>query len=67
MQLSVNTAYDPETIQLLTAALDDAWHSLLPGQQAKTDKSALAERLLIAAAGGERDPIRLREYALGNR
>ena len=56
--------YDPETIGILKSALDAAWVSLLPSQQAQTTKSALAGRILQAAADGERDPLRLRARAL---
>jgi hypothetical protein len=58
------SAYDPETIQILKSVLDTTWASLLPDEQDKTTKSALASRLLKAAANGERDPVRLRSRAL---
>lgn len=57
-------SFDPETIQLLRAALDQAWRSLSPGQQAHTTKSFIAQRILKLAAQGERDPVHLRSYAL---
>jgi hypothetical protein len=57
--------YDPETITILRAALDDAWASMSASQQALTTRSALAVRLLSLAARGERDPVRLRAHALG--
>ena len=57
-------AYDPETIQILKSVLDTTWASLLPDEQDKTTKSALAGRLLKAAANGERDPVRLRARAV---
>lgn len=56
--------YDPDTITLLKSVLDDAWACLLPEQQKDVSKTALAERLLNAAARGERDPHRLRARAL---
>lgn len=56
-------SFDPETITLLRAALDHAWLSLSPEQQARTTKSYLAQRILKLAAEGERDPARLRAYA----
>jgi hypothetical protein len=58
------TVFDPETIDLMTSALDAAWASLLPEQQARTSRSLLAERILRATARGERDPARLRARAL---
>jgi hypothetical protein len=39
--------------------LDRAWNSLPPSAQARTSRSVLAERILKAAAQGERDPDRL--------
>jgi hypothetical protein len=56
--------YDPETVDMLKAVLDDAWQSLLPVQRTRTMKSDMASRLLMAAAHGERDPKRLRACAL---
>ena len=59
-----NRCFDPETIEVLRIALDEAWASLLPRQQALTSKTDLAERILALASVGERDPIRLRTAAL---
>jgi hypothetical protein len=56
--------YDPETVALLRDTLEDAWASLRPEQQATIQKTALAERILISAADGERDRKRLRDAAL---
>jgi hypothetical protein len=56
--------FDPEIIELLRACLDDAWAHLSPIQQSNTLKSALALRILHAAATGERDPVNLRRWAL---
>ena len=49
-------AFDPETIALLRAVLDEAWDSLNAQEQAQSSKSLLAERILHLAATGERDP-----------
>jgi len=49
--------FDPETIELLRACLDDAWAQLNPIERSGTLKSALALRILRAVAGGERDPV----------
>ncbi|MGH8738719.1 MAG: hypothetical protein ACREVC_15280 [Burkholderiales bacterium] len=57
-------SFDPETIALLTAALEGAWDHLSAEQQATTSRSILAQRICKLAADGERDPIRLRAYAL---
>jgi hypothetical protein len=59
--------FDPATIALLRTTLDHAWASLPPRQQAVTNRSVLAERILKAAARGERDPDRLRVQALSER
>jgi hypothetical protein len=58
------TVYEPETVALLQAVLDDVWSCLLPEQQATISRTFLAARLLRAAARGERDPIRLRDHVL---
>jgi hypothetical protein len=56
--------FDPETITLLTAALEEAW-SIIPERQRRgLPQSMLAERILRTAARGERDPARLRASAL---
>jgi hypothetical protein len=55
--------FDPETIELLRSSLDAAWMNLTPTQQASTSKSALAARILEAAAEGERDPGLLQLHA----
>ena len=64
MDVNPGRIYDPETIELLGTVLDDAWACLLPEQQASFSKTFLAERLLRAAARGERDPEQLRARAL---
>ena len=56
--------FDLETVALLRESLDYAWDSLRPGQQATMLKTTLAERILKAAAQGERDRERLRDAAL---
>jgi hypothetical protein len=56
--------FDPETIALMDAVLDEAWASLLPHQQDEISRIDLAKRILNAAARGERDPKRLRAFAL---
>jgi hypothetical protein len=56
--------FDPETIRIMRAVLDDAWARLRPNQQRELAKVHLAERILAAAANGERDPVRLLARAL---
>ena len=48
--------FDLETIALLREILEDAWALLRPEQRATMLKTTLAERILRAAAQGERDP-----------
>jgi hypothetical protein len=57
-------SYDPETVEVMRAVLDEAWASLVPSQQAHTTKSEMASRILQAVADGERDPAKLRTTAL---
>jgi hypothetical protein len=64
MQNHITTRFDPQTIALLKAALEEAWKSLAPNEQAKTAKSVLAERILKQAAAGERDRKKLIRAAL---
>jgi len=58
------TAFDPETISLLGAALDQAFKTLPPDDQSQERKTLLASKILRAASSGERDPVRLRAAAL---
>ena len=64
VRINTGAVYDQDTILIMNNSLEDAWGSLAPTDQAKTCKSALAERILRAAAHGERDPLRLRTYAV---
>jgi hypothetical protein len=60
-----NTAvFDPETVSLLSAVLDQAIAALPPGGRSPERKTLLASKLLSAASAGERDPVRLRAAAL---
>jgi hypothetical protein len=64
--MSIMSAYDPETVELLRAVLDQAWAELQPQQKAQISKSHMAECLLRHAAGGERHPGRLRFRAIAD-
>jgi hypothetical protein len=57
-------SFDPKTVLLLRSALDGAWASLPLSRRAVMSQSILAERILRAAAQGERDPERLHALAL---
>jgi hypothetical protein len=64
MGQSAGVCYDPETVELLRSALEEAWDAIPEERRKTTDKSELAERILAAAMLGERDPDRLRMRAL---
>jgi len=51
--------FSPDTIKLMQVALDVAWDSLSPEEQAQSTRFLLASRILDAAATGERNPTRL--------
>ena len=57
-------AFDPETVSLLAAVLDQAITALPPDGRSQERKTLLASNLLSAASARERDPVRLREAAL---
>ena len=59
------SAYGLATIDIMRAALDEAWESLSDVEKARSSRSQLAVRILAAAADGERDFERLKEAALG--
>lgn len=56
--------FDLETVATLREAVEEAWLSLPLQQRAVTSRTLLAEPILKLAAKGERDPHRLRNYAL---
>jgi hypothetical protein len=56
--------FDLKTIALLKGAVEDAWVCLQSEQRATMSRSLLAERILKAAAQGERDRERLLDAAL---
>ena len=57
-------AFDPETLAVLKGVFDEACLALGPDQHTPGIRSKLAERILSRAGEGERDPVRLRTYAL---
>jgi hypothetical protein len=56
--------YGPELIDLMRRALEAAWSELPADTQASASKSLMAEKILRAAAVGERDMARLQASAL---
>ena len=64
-----DTSYDPDTLALLTRALDDAWKDVASALGVKPFaadvlRTRLAKRIMVAANEGERDPKRLKLIAL---
>jgi hypothetical protein len=59
-----SVCYDPETIEMLRAVLNDAWAALPEGRRQSEIKTELAARILAAAGRGVRDPEQLRGIAL---
>ena len=65
-----STSYDPQTLDVLTRAFDEAWVDVqgMLGQRLLDPNSLraqLAKRIIAAAAAGERDPSRLKLIAMG--
>ena len=56
--------YDPETLDVLREALDQAWALVPAAGRNKFLKTDMAKRILRSAASGERDVERLRAAAL---
>jgi hypothetical protein len=56
--------FDIEILSVLKDTLEQAWAFLRPEQRATMSRSLLAERILKAAAAGERDRERLLDAAL---
>jgi hypothetical protein len=56
--------FDPETLALLKAVFEEAYALLPPHKRTHEMRSALAVRILKCAANGERNPTRLRAFAL---
>ncbi|MEA2977054.1 MAG: hypothetical protein QOF19_2574 [Alphaproteobacteria bacterium] len=57
-------AFDPETLSILKAVYDEACALVPEGQHTPEIRTNLAARIINLATKGERDPIRLRTYAL---
>jgi hypothetical protein len=63
-----DTAFDPETIWILTAAFEDAWQTLggrnSIGTGTRAKREELARIIIGMGQAGERDPAKLRDRAL---
>ncbi len=57
-------SFDPETVDLMRAALDHAWSSLPLERQTPGSKSTLAAAMVSLTAQGERDSVCLSRDAL---
>jgi hypothetical protein len=62
--LTKPAAFDPDTVSLLGAVLEQAIAKLPPDGRSQERKTLLASKLLSAASAGERDPVRLQAAAL---
>jgi hypothetical protein len=58
------SAYNPEMLEIMRHALDQAWALLPDDDKNKFTKIDMADRILRRAATGERDLARLRAAAL---
>jgi tartrate dehydratase beta subunit/fumarate hydratase class I family protein len=63
--------FDPETVAILSAALEDAWQNIQASGDtlsrpayANAAREVIAKHIIEMAQRGERDPIKLREGAL---
>ncbi len=59
-----NGVHDPETLAIAKIAFSEACAALPPERDTQSVRTLLAECVLKAAAGGERDPDRLSADAL---
>jgi hypothetical protein len=57
-------AFDPEEVETLASAYEKARRSLQDRGQPDIVQTIIAERIIAAAKGGERDPDKLCETAL---
>ena len=56
--------FEPEVIAAMSEAFEAACNEVDQAGQAKVAREVIAARIIAAARGGERDPVRLREAAL---
>lgn len=57
-------SFGPAEIKVLTPAFEDALRALQLADRADPLSNTIAKRIIDLARLGERDPVRLREYAL---
>jgi hypothetical protein len=58
------SVFDPEAIQVMSRAFDDACRTLKLAAGAAREREALAVKIVALARRGERDPVRLCESVL---
>jgi hypothetical protein len=63
-RLLQNQAFEPETIAAMSAAYEDCIRSLGLRDRSDPLTALVAGRIIEYAQRGERDPIRLRDFAL---
>jgi hypothetical protein len=56
--------FAPEDVESLREAFDAAWGTFRSTQRADANKTRLAREIMMLASEGERDPTRLRDYAV---
>jgi hypothetical protein len=61
---TANTPFDPETLAFLKTVFEEACDLFPPHKRTHEMRSAIAVRILTCAAQGERNPARLRAYAV---
>jgi hypothetical protein len=68
---AADTVFDPDTVDIMVGAFDDAWASLVnkgatfaKENNAKTTRQILAKHIIQAAKNGERDQHKLSKGAL---
>ena len=67
-RLPPDSAFDPKTIRILTAAFEEAWRAIdrtaSIGPDADATRDKLARLIIASAEGGERNPVKLRDAAI---
>jgi len=56
--------FGPEDVERLEGALDAAWAAFSSAPCPEANRTRLAHYILMRATEGERDPTRLRDYAI---
>ena len=62
-----NVIYYPEDLSLLGIVFDQAVASIPPTMRTPSNRTKIAKSILVRAAAGERDPIKLGQAACDSR